>query len=60
VGRKCIQHDGPVGFSNPLNMLEQNDRIFFLNILFKDNKGGLKLSTMAKEFGHSFSKNNNR
>ena len=56
MGRKCIQHDGPVGFSNPLN-----DRYFFKkNILFKDNKGGLKLSTMAKEFRHSFSKNNNR
>jgi len=40
--------------------LEQNDRYIFLNILFKDNKGGLKLSTMAKEFGLSFSKNNNR
>jgi len=42
-------------------MLEQNDRYLKKkNILFKDNKGGLKLSTMAKEFGHSFSKNNNR
>ena len=56
MGRKCIQHDGPVGFSNPLNMLEQNDRYFFKIFYLRTTRAGSNCQRWRKSLGIHFPK----